>query len=120
MWFKGEQLPPLLATKSGSPKRKKVDDYVGDVEDKYNVKKSKTIKSCKVLLQKRKTYNKNQEKSNFRFTDKNYNIDSYSCGDETDSEIDDWEHFSDFEDSELISDSSDDDWIPEVVVITAI
>ena len=120
VWFKGEQLPPLLATKSGSRKRKKVDDYVGDVEDKYNVKKSKTIKSRKVLLQKRKTYNKNQEKSNFRFTDKNYNIDSYSCGDETDSEIDDWEHFSDFEDSELISDSSDDDWIPEVVIITAI
>ena len=120
VWFKGEQLPPLLATKSGSRKRKKVDDYVGDVEDKYNVKKSKTIKSCKVLLQKRKTYNKNQEKSNFRFTDKNYNIDSYSYGDETDSEIDDWERFSDFEDSELISDSSDDDWIPEVVIITAI
>ena len=53
MWFKGEQLSPLLATKSGSRKRKKVDDYVGDVEDEYNVKKSKTIKSCKVLLQKK-------------------------------------------------------------------
>ena len=84
---------------------------MGDVEDEYNVKKSKTLKSCKTLLQKRKTYNKNQEKSNFRVTDKYYDIDSYSHADQTDSESDDWEYFSDFEDSELISDSGDDDWI---------
>ena len=49
-------------------------------------------------------------------TNKNYNIDSYSYGDQTDSESDDWEHFSDFEDSELIFHSSDDDWIPYVVI----
>ena len=112
MWFKGDQLPPSLATKSGSRKRKKVDGYEGDVEDEYNVKKSKTLKSWKALLQKKKNHNKNQEKSNFRFTDKNRNIDSYSYGDPTDSESDNWQHFSDFEDTELISDSSDDDWIP--------
>ena len=82
------------------------------MEDEYNVKKSKALKSCKVLLQKRKTYSKNQEKSNFRFIDKKYNIHSYYHGDQTDSESDDWEYFSDFDDSELISDSSDDDWIP--------
>ena len=49
----------------------------------------KTLKSCKTLLQKRKTYNKNQEKSNFRVTDKNYDIDSYSHADQTNSERDD-------------------------------
>ena len=72
------------------------------------------------LLQKKKNHNKNQEKSNFRFTDKNRNIDSYSYGDPTDSESDNQQHFSDFEDTELISDSSDDDWIPQVVIITGI
>ena len=75
-------------------------------------KKSKTLKSCNLSLHKKKTCNKNQEKSNFWFTDKNYNIDSCSYGDQTDIESDDGDHFSDFEDSELISDSSDDDWIP--------
>ena len=62
--------------------------------------------------------NKNQEKSYFRFTDKNYNIDSYSDEDQTDTENDNWERFSDFIDSELISDSTNDDWIPKVVIIT--
>ena len=38
----------------------------------------------------------------------------------TDSDSDDWERFSHFVDSELISDSSNDDWIPKVVVITMI
>ena len=90
------------------------------MEDEYNVKKSKTLKSCKASLQKRKTYNKNQEESNFRFTDKNYNIDCYSYGDQTVSENDVWEHFSDSEDLELISDSSDGDWILMVVTITVI
>ena len=64
--------------------------------------------------------NKNQEKSNFRFTDKNYNIDSYSDEDQTDTENDNWERFSDFIGSELISDSTNDDWIPKVVIITRI
>ena len=65
-------------------------------------------------------YNNNQEKSNFRFTDKNYNIDSYSYGDQTDSESDDCERLPEFIDSELISDSNNDDWIPKVVIITRI
>ena len=38
----------------------------------------------------------------------------------TDSGSDDCECFSDFVDSELISDSSNDDWIPKVAVITMI
>ena len=38
----------------------------------------------------------------------------------TDSGSDDWERFSDFVDSELISDSNNDDWIPKVVIITMI
>ena len=109
VWFKGDQFPSLLATKSGSRKRRKVNDYGGDVKGEYNVEKSKTLKSCKASLQKNNNYNKNQEKSNFRFIDKNYNIDSYSYGDQTDSESDDWERFSDFVDSGLISDSSNDD-----------
>ena len=56
-----------------------------------------------------KKTNKNQEKRDFCFTDKNCNIDSYFYGDQTDAESDDWEHFLDFVDSELISDSSNDD-----------
>ena len=99
---------------------KKENGYEVDVKGEYNVKKSKTLKPCTASLQKKSNYNKNQEKSNFHFTDKNYNIDSYSCGDQTDSKSDDWERFSDFVDSELISDSSNDEWIPKVVIITRI
>ena len=79
------------------------------MKGQYNAKKSKTQKSCKQSLQKQNNYHKNQEKSNFCFTDKNYNIDSYSYRDQTDSESDDWERFSDFVDFELISGSSNDD-----------
>ena len=43
------------------------------MKGKHNVKKSKTLKPPKTL-QKKSNYSKNQEKSNFRFTDKNYNI----------------------------------------------
>ena len=51
------------------------------------------------------------------FTD---NIDSYSYGDQTDNESNHWERFSDFVDLELISDSSNDDWMPKVAIITMI
>ena len=44
------------------------------MKGKHNVKKSKTLKPPKMSLQKKSNYSKNQEKSNFRFTDKNYNI----------------------------------------------
>ena len=64
------------------------------MEDKYNVKKTKT-KSCKPLLQKKKNCYRNK-KSNFCFTDKNDGIDLYSSGDQTNSKSDDWEHFPDF------------------------
>ena len=74
----------------------------------------------KLIVGSRYNYNKNQEKSNFRSTEKNYNIDSYSYGDQTDSESDDCERLSEFVDSELISDSDNDDWIPKVVIITRI
>ena len=40
----------------------------------HNVKKSKTLKPPNRSLHKKSNYSKNQEKSNFRFTDKNYNI----------------------------------------------
>ena len=52
------------------------------MEQEYNVEKSRSLKS---LLQKKKTYNKNQEKGNFLFTDKNDDIDSYSYGDQNDT-----------------------------------
>ena len=55
------------------------------MEEEYNVEKSRSLKSCNSLLQKKKTFNKNQEKSNFLFTDKNDHIDSYSYGDENDT-----------------------------------
>ena len=46
VWFKGDQFPSLLATKSGNRKKKKrVNGYKGDVKGEYNVKKSKTLKS---------------------------------------------------------------------------
>ena len=38
VWFKEDQFPSSLATKLLSRKRKKVDDYEGDMEDKYNIK----------------------------------------------------------------------------------
>ena len=76
---------------------------------KNHVKKSKTPKSCKASLQKKNNYNKNQERSNFHFTDKKYNSDSYSYGDQIDSESDDWESSSDFVNSGLILDFSNDD-----------
>ena len=90
------------------------------MKGEQNVKKSKTLKSCKASLQKKNNDNKNQEKNNFHFTDKKYNIDSYSYGDQIDSESDDWERSLDFVNSELISDSGNDGWIPKVVIITRI
>ena len=65
-------------------KKKKVDSYEGNVKDEYNVEKSRSLKSCKATLQKKKTYHKNQ-KSNFFFTDRSDDIDSYSHGDQTDT-----------------------------------
>ena len=82
------------------------------------LKKSKTLKSCKASLQKKKTTTTKIKKKNnfcqFCFTGKSYNIDLYSHRDQTDSESDDWERFSDFVDSELLSDSSNDDCIPMI------
>ena len=72
------------------------------MKDEYNIKKSKTIKSCKALLQKKNNYNKNEEKTIFA---------SFA-----DNESDDRECFSDFVDSELISGCSNDDWLPKVVI----
>ena len=88
----------------------------------YNVNKSQNTKSCRASLQKKNNYIKNQEKKVIfvNFTDKSYNIDSYLYGDQTDNESDHWERFSDFVDSELISDSSNDDWMPKIVIITMI
>ena len=116
MWFKGDQFPSSLVTESGIQKRKKVNGYEGDVKGEHNVKKSNTRKSCKSSLQKKNNRNKNQERISCRFTDKN----SCSYGDQADSESDDWERFSNFVDSELISDSIHDDWIPKLVIITKI
>ena len=67
VWFEGDQLPPSLATKSGSRKRKKVDGYEGDVKDKYNVKKSKTLKSCEASLQKKENLKQESRKKQFSF-----------------------------------------------------
>ena len=65
--------------------RKKVDSCEGNVKDKYSVDKSRSLKSCKARLQKKKKCDNNQEKSNFLFTDRNDDIDSYSYGDQTDT-----------------------------------
>ena len=64
-------------------KKKKVDSYGGNVKDEYTVEKSRSLKSCKATLSKKKAFNKNK-KSNFLFTDRNDDIDSYSYGDQTD------------------------------------
>ena len=73
------------------------------------------------VVTKKEQLQKNLKKAIFvSFTGKSYNIDSYSYGDQIDSESDDWERFSNLIDSELISDSSNDDWIPKVVIITRI
>ena len=45
-------------------------------------------------------------------------MDSYSYGDQTGGESDDWEPFSDFVDSKLIADWSNDNWIPKVVIFS--
>ena len=52
------------------------------MKDEYNVEKSRSLKSCKATLQKKKTYHKNQ-KSNFFFTGRSDDMDSYSHGDQT-------------------------------------
>ena len=73
------------------------------------------------VVTKKEQPQKNLKKAIFvSFTGKSYNIDSCSYGDQIDSESDDWERFSNLIDSELISDSSNDDWIPKVVIITMI
>ena len=75
----------LSSTKYESWKRKKVDSYEGNVKNEYNIKNSRSWKSCKTTLQKKKNYNKTQEKKQFPFTDRNNDIDLYSCGDQTDT-----------------------------------
>ena len=66
VWFKGDQFPSLLATKSESQKRKKVNDYEDDVKGEHNVKKSQTLNHTNRRYKKKNNYNKNQEKNNFR------------------------------------------------------
>ena len=53
-----------------------------------------------------------KKESNFLFSYKNCNIDSYSHGDQTDIDSDAWKHFSSFVHSDVISNFNDDDWIP--------
>ena len=78
----------------------------------------KTLNHAECLFKKRTTTLRIKRKVIFvNFTD---NIDSYSYGDQTDNESNHWERFSDFVDLELISDSSNDDWMPKVVIITMI
>ena len=52
-----------LPSRNRSQKRKTVDGYEGDVEDQYNVKKCRTLKSCKVPQQKAKNYHKNKKRA---------------------------------------------------------
>ena len=85
VWFKEGQLPSSLATKYESWKLKKNDSQEESVEEDYNAQKRRLLKSCKSPLQKKKNCNKNQEKCNFFFTNKNDDIDSYSNGDQTDT-----------------------------------
>ena len=44
------------------------------MKDEYSIEKSRSLKSCKATLQKNKNCNKNQEISNFLFTDRNEDI----------------------------------------------
>ena len=60
--LKEDQLPSSLAAKSRSRKRKTVDGYVEDMEDKYNAKKSRTLKSCKLLLRRKKNCHENKQR----------------------------------------------------------
>ena len=85
MWFKEGQPPPSLATRCESRKRKKADSYEENVEKEYDIEKSKSLKSWKSPLHKKKNYKKNQGKVNFLFTDKNDDIDSHSNGDQADT-----------------------------------
>ena len=50
------------------------------MNEEYDVGESTSLKSCKPPLQKNKNWNKNQEKKQFSFTEKNEDIDSYSYG----------------------------------------
>ena len=84
LWFKEDQLPSSLATKCESRKRKKVNVNEGD-NNEYNVEKSRPLKSGRAQLQKNKNCVKNQEESNFLFTNNNDDIYSYSYGDQTDT-----------------------------------
>ena len=74
-------------------KKEKVNGYKGGVKGEYNVKKSKTLKSKRRYKKRTTTI---RIKKNFHFTDRNYDIASHSYGDQSDSESDDCERFSDF------------------------
>ena len=55
------------------------------MEEEYNVKKSKSWKLCKSLLQRKKNCSKNHEKTICFLLRKSDEIDSYSYQDETDA-----------------------------------
>ena len=85
MWFKEGQPPSSLATKYESWKRKKADSWEESAEKEYDIEKSKSLKSCKSPLHKKKNYKKNHGKVNFLFTDKNDDIHSNSNGVQADT-----------------------------------
>ena len=90
------------------------------MKDEYSIEKSRSLKSCKATLQKNKNCNKNQEISNFLFTDRNKDIviEEKIQRSNRYSEGDDQVYFLDFVDSEVRSDYSDDDQMPQLLVIT--
>ena len=65
VWFKENRLPSSLATKYVDWKRKKVDSCKRNMKDQNNVEKSRSLKSSKATLQKKKSCDKNKRKNNF-------------------------------------------------------
>ena len=76
---RGESSPPPSPTSVYAP------GFEGNMKEKCSVEKSRSLKSCKATLKKKKNCDKNQEKSNFLFNDRNDAINSYSNGDQNDT-----------------------------------
>ena len=53
------------------------------MKDEHSAGKSKSLKSCKAAVTGKQKIAIRIKKDNFLFTDRNYDIDSYSNGDQT-------------------------------------
>ena len=79
------------------------------MEDEYDVKKSRSLNHGKRRYRIRKTVMRIKKKAIFFLLTRMMRLICYSHRDQPDSESDFWEHFSNFVDLKVKSDTSRDD-----------